>query len=99
MKQLREKSLAMGRLCFQLLDQLNHENIQIISPRNDDERGCQISIKMKSGDRKLFDRISAEGIIADWREPDVIRIAPVPLYNRFTEIYDFVQILKKALHE
>ena len=99
MKQLREKSLAMGRLCFQLMDQLNHENIQIISPRNDDERGCQISIKMKSGDRKLFDRISAEGIIADWREPDVIRIAPVPLYNRFTEIYDFVQILKKALHE
>lgn len=99
MEQLRQKSLAMGRFAFQLIDQLNHPGIQIISPRNDEERGCQISIKVKSADRTLFDRISDEGVIADWREPNVIRIAPVPLYNRFTEVFDFVEILKHALHD
>jgi kynureninase len=97
MEALRKKSLALSKLVFELLDEMQNPNISIITPRNETERGCQISIKLKNADRSIFEKISARGVIADWREPDVIRIAPVPLYNTFTEVYDFVQILKEVL--
>lgn len=65
-----------------LYDQLkNHPLIEIITPANPGERGCQLSLHVKKDGRKLFDYLAGRGIIADWREPDVIRIAPVPLYN------------------
>ena len=51
----------------------------------------------KNGNKKLFDNITKKGVIADWREPDVIRIAPVPLYNSFTDIYKFYKILESVL--
>ncbi len=97
MDQLRLKSLALGNLLFNLLDELNHPAINLITPRNEDERGCQISIQLKNADKSIFHSLTDSGVIADWREPDVIRVAPVPLYNRFTEVFDFVQLLKKAL--
>jgi len=71
--------------------------IRIITPSHPKERGCQLSIQVVGGDKALFDRITARGVIADWRNPDVIRVAPVPLYNSFTDIYDFVTILKESL--
>lgn len=97
MQALRKKSLELGNVLFNLLHELNHPNISVITPKNEEERGCQISIKVKNADKNLFHKISARGVIADWREPDVIRIAPVPLYNRFTDVYDFVEILKNVL--
>ena len=69
----------------------------MITPTDPKERGCQISILMKKNGRKVFDRITRAGIIADWREPDVIRIAPVPLYNTFEEVYRFVELFRKHL--
>lgn len=74
-----------------LLTNINSDNIEILTPES---RGCQISILIKSNGRQLFDKLSKEGIFADWREPDVIRVAPVPLYNTFEEVYRFSEVIK-----
>ena len=76
---------------------LDEERINIITPYDPQKRGCQLSIQVKNADRSLYDRISESGVIADWREPDVIRVAPVPLYNSFLDVYEFVNRLKAAL--
>lgn len=72
-------------------------DLEIITPKEHHRRGCQLSVVAHGYGRKLFDKITEEGVIADWREPNVIRMAPVPLYNSFEDIYRFGQILKKAL--
>lgn len=64
----------------------------IITPH---DRGCQLSLLFHRDGKKVFDYITQQGVIADWREPDVIRIAPVPLYNTFTDVFRFVSILKR----
>ena len=56
-----------------------------------------VSIRVIQSDKSLFRAISDKGVIADWREPDVIRIAPTPLYNNFSDVFNFVQILKETL--
>ncbi len=96
---LRKKSfLLTGYLEFLLKSIENHrEHFQIITPSNKNERGCQLSLLMKKNGKKIFDKISKAGVIADWREPDVIRVAPVPLYNTFEEVNKFSQIFKFAL--
>ena len=70
-------------------------DIQIITPKNPAERGCQLSIFIKFNGKETFNRISKDGVFADWREPDVIRVAPVPLYNTFEEVFRFVEIFKR----
>lgn len=72
-------------------------SFEIISPRDKSKRGAQLSMLVHGEAKKLFDYLTAEGVIADWREPNVIRMAPVPLYNSFEDIYRFGQILSKAL--
>jgi kynureninase len=97
MKSLRKKStLLTGYMVF-LLNEINSDQYVIITPANSEERGCQLSILMRKNGKKVFNALSKEGVIADWREPDVIRVAPVPLYNTFEEVYRFVEIFKKAL--
>lgn len=71
--------------------------LKIFTPESRAERGCQVSLAVKNG-RLVFDYLSHEGVFADWREPDVIRLAPVGLYNSFEEVWRFAQILKTALH-
>lgn len=97
MKNLFEKSRKLTGYLEFLLSEIPDERISIITPSNPDERGCQLSIRVKNSDKSLFKAISEKGIIADWREPDVIRAAPVPLYNTFTDVYKFAQILKDCL--
>lgn len=99
MDQLRKKSLALTALCEKLLKEIPGDKIELINPTKEADRGCQISVRVINADKKLFEKISSAGVIADWREPDVIRIAPVPLYNTFEDIYRFSEILKKAIHE
>lgn len=70
---------------------------RIITPGNPAERGCQLSILIKSNGKAVFNRISKAGVYVDWREPDVIRVAPVPLYNTFEEVFRFVEIFKKQI--
>ncbi|HPM30501.1 MAG TPA: kynureninase [Chryseolinea sp.] len=99
MKNLRSKSILLTGYLEFLLREIgsSEKQFQIITPENPDERGCQLSILMKRNGRKVFDRITKAGVIADWREPDVIRIAPVPLYNSFEDAFAFAEIFKQSL--
>lgn len=72
--------------------------LKIFTPTNEKERGCQVSLSVKNG-KKVFDELSENGVYADWREPDVIRIAPVGLYNTFEEVWQFGQLLKQAINK
>jgi kynureninase len=97
MENLVKKSRKLTDYMEFLLNEINDERISIITPKNPDERGCQLSICVKNADKKLFQAITTKGVIADWREPDVIRVAPVPLYNSFMDVYRFVEILRSCL--
>jgi kynureninase len=94
---LRRKSLRLTAYLEFLLNQVNDKRIRIITPENPEERGCQLSIQVLGSDKKLFNMLSDKGVIADWREPDVIRVAPVPLYNSFKDVFNFVEIIKNCL--
>jgi kynureninase len=98
-EKLREKSIKLTGFLEFLIDELQNDGISILTPRAPEERGCQLSIQMKNARRSLFDELTKKGVVADWREPDVIRIAPTPLYNSFTDIYNFVQRLKHCLND
>ena len=95
---LRKKSVQLTGYLEFLIDELNDERINIITPRNPQERGCQLSIQLKSADKTVHTRLTEADVISDWREPDVIRIAPTPLYNSFEDVFEFVQRLKKVLN-
>ncbi len=97
MENLIAKSKKLTGYMEFLLNEIQDERISIITPSNPSERGCQLSIRVKNADKSLFKAITEKGIIADWREPDVIRVAPVPLYNSFMDVYQFVEILKECL--
>ncbi|MFN2413262.1 MAG: kynureninase [Pyrinomonadaceae bacterium] len=94
---LREKSEKLTGYLEALINKINDDRITIITPSDPSERGCQLSIRIKNADKGLFEAISARGVVADWRDPDVIRVAPVPLYNSFSDVYEFAQILKDCL--
>ncbi|MFN5170856.1 MAG: kynureninase [Cyclobacteriaceae bacterium] len=96
---LRKKSLLLtGYLEFLLMAIPDHEtHFAIITPTEKEQRGCQLSILMKQNGKRVFDRLSRQGVIADWREPGVIRVAPVPLYNSFEEAFRFSKIFEESL--
>jgi kynureninase len=99
MNNLRKKSFSLtGYLEFLLKSIKNYgEYFTIITPSDKNERGCQLSILMKKNGKKVFNKITKAGVIADWREPDVIRVAPAPLYNSFEEVFSFSQVFQNAL--
>ena len=97
MKALTEKSKKLTGYLEYLLGEIKDERISVITPSNPNARGCQLSIRVENSDKNLFKTISEKGVIADWREPDVIRVAPVPLYNTFSEVLRFAEILKNCL--
>lgn len=96
MKALRKKSVMLTGYAEFLLKEIDpHQKyFRIITPA---ERGCQLSILMQANGRKIFNKLTKAGVVADWREPDVIRIAPVPLYSTFEEVWTFAQLFKKSL--
>ncbi|MDQ3181878.1 MAG: kynureninase, partial [Acidobacteriota bacterium] len=97
-KALTEKSRKLTGFLELLLADIRDERISVITPSNENERGCQLSIRVKNADKNLFEKISSQGVFADWREPDVIRVAPVPLYNSFADVFRFAEILKDCLN-
>ena len=101
MKKLREKSLLLTGFLEYLLKSIenNSEHFVIITTSNPDERGCQLSILMNKNGKNVFKSLTNAGVIGDWREPNVIRVAPVPLYNTFEDIFQFVEIFKRALRK
>lgn len=103
-KLLKKQRLLSGYMEF-VIDDINstitdsNKSLEIITPRNWEERGCQISVIAHGFGKELFDQLTSEGVISDWREPNAIRMAPVPLYNSFEDVYKFGEILKKALNK
>jgi len=80
-----------------LIKQELQNTLSIATPENPDQRGCQLSLRVNAGreqGRALFDALSAQGIIGDWREPDVIRISPTPLYNNYSDVLRFASAVK-----
>ena len=101
MEKLHIKRKLLSDYLLFILDKINASHpekiIEIITPRNENERGCQVSMLMLKRGKEVFDKLSQHGIFADWREPDVIRIAAVPLYNTFEEVWTFGDTLQKIL--
>lgn len=97
MPALRAKAEKLTGYLEYLLDQIDDDRISVITPRDPMQRGCQLSIRVRDANTSLFEALIAHGVAADWREPDVIRVAPVPLYNSFADVFNFVQILQTCL--
>ncbi len=101
MDRLRKKSIRLTAyleyVIGQVSDGTGNADIEIITPQNPGERGAQLSMFVHGQGKPLFEFLQRNGVIADWREPNVIRIAPVPLYNSFTDVYRFGKILAEGL--
>lgn len=101
MDTLVKKSNQLTQFLFHILDEINreqkHKVIELITPRN--AHGCQVSMFMMERGKEIFDALIHEGVIADWREPNVIRIAPVPLYNTFEDVWRFGNIINTILNK
>lgn len=97
MEALRAKSIKLTGYLEFLLDDLDSDAFSIMTPRDPAARGCQISIVVHENGKRVFTALEEAGVICDWREPDCIRVAPVPLYNSFEDVYNFVGIFSKNL--
>ncbi len=100
MPALRAKSLQLTGLLREQFDTRFAQQLQCITPRESARHGCQLSVRLRAGreaGRLVFEDLGASGVMADWREPDILRIAPVPLYNNFAELAVFCDVLEAAL--
>ena len=97
MNKLRQKSIKLTGYLEFLIKGLNHAQIEIITPSDSNQRGCQLSIQVKNANKDLHKKLTEQHVITDWREPDVIRCAPVPFYNSFEDVFRMVEILKTLL--
>lgn len=97
MDALRQKSVQLTAYLEYLINNLDHPDVEIISPKDPAQRGCQLSIRVKNTDQTLHKRLTENHVITDWREPGVIRCAPVPFYNSFEDVFGMVAILKTLL--
>ena len=94
---LREKSIRLTNYLEFLIKNTLDSKIKIITPPTEKNRGCQLSLRMIDPIDNIMDTLHKNGVTADWREPDVIRVAPVPLYNTFHEVWEFSNILNDLL--
>jgi kynureninase len=97
MLRLREKSVKLTAYLESLIDTEFGGSVQILTPRDPAQRGAQLSLVFNVDVKKVQQAIAAQGVICDVREPDVMRIAPAPLYNSFTDVFNFVRLLKAEL--
>jgi kynureninase len=98
---LRARSLLLTGWLERLLDARLGDRIGILTPRDPEQRGAQLSVRLagtRGGGRALFDRLLASGLTCDWREPDVIRLAPAPLYNSYEDCWRAVELIEAALN-
>lgn len=99
---LRSKAEGLYKYMDTLLGMKLESELEVITPSDDNQRGCQHSIKITDTSldgRRIFEKLEANGVACDWRYPNVIRVAAVPLYNRYEDIHRFVTILEKAISE
>jgi kynureninase len=105
MEKLVQKSKELTGYLEFIINEINSKvtgnglQLKIITPMGQNERGCQLSLIVKEKGKKIFDYLVKKGVIADWREPDVIRVAPVPLYNSFEDVFLLGEMMEKAIKE
>ena len=100
MPALSAKSVKLTAYLESLLDRRLAGRVTSVTPRQASERGCQLSLRLEGGKatgRAVYEELTRRDVVVDWREPDVIRVAPVPLYNTFEDAWEFVDILAQAL--
>ncbi len=100
MPALCEKSRSLTGYLEERLHAALDDRIDVITPAAPESRGCQLSLRIRGARARAhaaFEALESHGVICDWREPDVIRVAPVPLYNRFEAVHRFVEVLKRLL--
>jgi kynureninase len=102
MANLRAKSLQLTRYLVELLQRAAGEHVKMVTPSSEEQRGCQISFRVVGSPqrgRRVFDALQDKNVICDWREPDIIRVAPAPLYNTFVDVYQFAARLAASVRE
>ena len=102
MSALRERSLRLTAFLEEVVDavaEVTGSSLEILTPRDPEARGCQLSIVAHGHGRSLFDHLMAHGVVLDWRESAVIRMAPVPMYNSFEDIVRVGHVMKAGLEE
>ena len=100
-EKIRTKRDLLNSYLWFMLNAVNNNTsekiIEFITPQKAGERGCQVSMLMLQRGREIFDALADAGVMVDWREPNVIRLAPVPLYNTYEEVWRFADVLKKII--
>ena len=102
MQKLRSKSLQLSDyliFVIQEVEKTTGQEMEIISPIEHESRGCQVSVRVKGHNKQLVKDLASRGVIVDWREPDTIRLAPVPMYNSFEDVFCFGEILTQLLQK
>jgi kynureninase len=97
MPALREKSISLTGYLESLLDDRHSQQFSIITPRDPAQRGAQLSLRVPHRGRAVLERLAEEGVLCDFREPDILRVAPMPLYNTYLDVHKFVERLSVAL--
>jgi kynureninase len=101
LEKLRQKSILLTGYLEYLIHEINRKHgevpFTIITPSDPEIRGCQLSIICKRNGKAIFNYLAENGVIGDWREPDVIRLSPVPLYNSFKDVYKAAKHLDMSL--
>ncbi|MDP4261886.1 MAG: kynureninase [Bacteroidota bacterium] len=101
MDHLHRKRKNLSAYLHYILNDINEKQpgkiIEIITPPGEEERGCQVSMLMRKRGKEVFDKLVKEGVVPDWREPDVIRVAPVPLYNSYEDVWRFGNIVDSLI--
>ena len=101
MGRLREKSIALTTYLQRLVETRLTGVVDIITPSDASQRGCQLSLRIArspAAAKRCYDHLSEAGVVSDWREPDVVRLAPIPLYNSFGDVFAAVEALSQAVH-
>jgi kynureninase len=102
MARLREKSIALTGFMQRLIETSLPGLVDIITPGAAPERGCQLSLRIvrsPAAAKRCHDLLSEAGVVTDWREPDVVRLAPIPLYNSFSDVLAAVDALSRAVRQ
>ena len=101
MENLRAKSEKLTAYLEFLIEEISGKSgvLEIITPKNPAERGCQLSLLIHRGGKAVFDEFYKHGVVGDWRNPNVIRLAPTPLYNSFLDVFRFAKILEQSLEK
>ncbi len=95
MPALRAKSKRLTAYLEAWIDEVGDSRLRVLTPRDPDARGCQLSLQIHDGAREMFRVLVDHGVIGDYREPDTVRVAPVPLYNSFHDVWRFGRALRR----